>query len=57
MMRVEVRMLNVINGEECVFAQWALQGFPSLPGIGGVLTGREERGGKGSGEASKIQGE
>lgn len=56
-MRVEVRMLNVINGEECVFAQWALQGFPSLPGIGGVLTGREERGGKGSGEASKIQGE
>ena len=21
-----------------MFAQWALQGFPSLPGIGGVLT-------------------
>lgn len=56
-MRVEVRMLNVINELECVFAQWALQGFPSLLGIGGVLTSREERGGKGSGEAGKIQGE
>lgn len=42
-MRVEVRMLNVINEEECVFAQWALQGFPSLLGPGGVLTS-EERG-------------
>lgn len=40
-----------------MFAQWALQGFPSLPGIGGVLTSREEQGGEGSGEAGKIQGE
>lgn len=40
-----------------MFAQWALQGFPSPLGIGGVLTSREEQGGKGSGEASKSQGE
>lgn len=56
-MSVEVRMLNVINEQECVFAQWVLQGLQSLLGIGGVLTSLEKRGGKGSGEAREMQRE
>lgn len=38
-----------------MFAQWALQGSPSLPGIGGVLTSSEERGGEAQGRRAGFK--
>lgn len=43
-------MLNVINGREGLFAQWVLQGPPSLPGIR-RHAGKAE-GAKGEGKAT-----